>query len=155
MMTNFHLMRKKSSSHKATFALTLHSVGPLVDHLLVPIKRSEISAFIQILGKPIASMLSQNLSLNLIETLIIIHQIQRVSLSQNLVCIVILGILILTQTLNQTLSIFHQNLNMILNLKPGWKWTLHEGSESEFDSDAEPNKDLKQKFSKFNSRSSF
>merc|ERR1719318_1349782 len=114
MMTNFHLMRKKSSSHKVTFALSLHSVGLLVDHLLVPMKRSEISASIQILGKPIASMLSQNL----IETLIIIHQIQRVSLSQNLVCIVILGILILTQTLNQTLSVFHQNLKMILILKP-------------------------------------
>merc|ERR1719318_947635 len=89
MMTNFHLMRKKSSSHKATFAPTLHSVGPLVDHLLVPIKRSEISAFIQILGKPIASMLSQNLSLNLIETLIIIHQpgwtLQMKVLNRNLI----------------------------------------------------------------------
>merc|ERR1719318_1446659 len=42
MMTNFHLMRKKSSSHKVTFALSLHSVGLLVDHLLVPMKRSEI-----------------------------------------------------------------------------------------------------------------
>merc|ERR1719470_800654 len=119
MMTNFHLMRKKFSFHKATFALSLHSISVglvVVDHLIELVKRSEISASIQILGKPIASMLSQNPTLNLIETLIIIHQIQRVSLSQNLVCIVILGILILTQTLN----LFHQNLKMILNLKPGW-----------------------------------
>merc|ERR1719318_2173787 len=112
---------KKLSFHVATFALSLHSVDlVVVNHLIELVKRSEISASIQILGKPTASMLSQNPTLNLIETLIIIHQIQRVSLSQNLVCIVILGILILTQTLNQTLSIFHQNLKMILNLKPGW-----------------------------------
>merc|ERR1719318_1941729 len=105
MMTNFHLMRKKLSFHKVTFALSLHSISVglvVVDHLIELVKRSEISASIQILGKPIASMLSQIPSLNLIETLIIIHQIQRVSLSQNLVCIVILGILILTRALNQT-----------------------------------------------------
>merc|ERR1719318_854281 len=66
MMTNFHLMRKKFSFHVATFALTLHSISVglvVVVHLIELVKPSEISASIQILGKPIASILNQNLKM--------------------------------------------------------------------------------------------